>query len=102
MNITQAKNNRYKNGEYNPNHSIQMVKEKAKNEIPTKNQVKYRDDLLNFCRQKGLVRDGFIVHRTRQGIRSNIYALNSILRKNGLDGEFYGKGEQNNERENNV
>lgn len=90
MNGVHAKNNRYKNGEYNPSYSNQIVKEKAKSIDPTQKQVQFRDDLLNFCRQKGLMRDGFKIGRTRQGISSNIYALKTILKKNGLDGEFFG------------
>ena len=91
MNMTQTKNNIYKNGEYNPDHSRQIAKEKAKSIVPTSNQVKFRDDLYDFCIQKGIVREGFTVRRTKQGINANIRALLSILSKNGLREEFFAR-----------
>ena len=90
MNTIQAKNNRYKNGEYNPNRSIRLAKDKAKSIEPSIKQVKYRDDLYNFCVQKGLIRDSFNLQQTRNGIKANIYALITILKKNGLTDEFFG------------
>lgn len=89
MNFVQAKNNRYKNGEYNPNRSIQIAKEKASSIEPTRKQVQYRDALYKFCLQKGIVGEGFRIYRTKQGISANIRAFKSILRKNGLADEFF-------------
>ncbi len=95
MNTVHAKHNRYKNGEYNPSHSKQIAQEKAESIEPTQKLMKYRDDLYKFCLQKGLLWDGFKVYRTKQGMKSNIWALISILRKNGLEDEFFGaKGEK--------
>ena len=91
MNMVQWKNNLYKNGEYNPDNSKAMAVEKARSIVPTSNQVKYRDALYAFCVQKGIVREGFTIRRTKQGINSNIHALLSILRKNGLDEEFFAR-----------
>ena len=91
MNMVQWKNNIYKNGEYNPDHSRQIAKEKAESIVPTSKQVKYSDDLYDFCIQKGIVREGFTIRRTKQGINANIRALLSILRKNGLDEEFFAR-----------
>ena len=90
MNTVHAKNNRYKNGEYNPDHSLHIAREKAKSIEPTRNQVEYRDALYKFCIQKGIVREGFTLRRTKQGISANIRALISIIGKNGLAGEFFG------------
>lgn len=90
MNEVHAKNNRYKNGEYNPSYSLIWAKEKAKSIEPSIEMLQYRDALYKFCVQKGLIRDGFKIGRTKQAIKSNIYALKTILRKNGLDGEFFG------------
>lgn len=89
MNMTQWKNNIYRNGEYKPDHSKMIAVEKAREIVPTSKQAKYRDDLYNFCIQKGIVREGFTIRRTKQGINANIRALLSILRKNGLAEEFF-------------
>ena len=92
MNLIQTKNNIYRNGEYNPDHSRQIAKEKAESIVPTSKQVKYRDDLYDFCIQKGIVREGGIsIRRTKQGINANIRALISILKKNGLAEEFFAR-----------
>lgn len=88
MNTVHAKNNRYKNGWYNPSYSNQIAKEKAESIEPSLKQVKYRDDLYKFCLQKGIVREGFRLGRTKQTIRSNIAAFQTIIRKNGLVDEF--------------
>ena len=89
MNIVHLKNNTYKNGEYNPDHSRQMAREKAKSIAPSIKQLQYRDALYDFCLQKGIVREGFRLGRTKQGIHTNIRALISILEKNGLADEFF-------------
>ena len=91
MNTVQFKNNLYKNGGFSPNHSEKMVKDKLRSIEPTLKQLEYRDNLYKYCVQKGLVRDGFRLMRTKQGIKANIYALISILRKNGLADEFFGE-----------
>ena len=90
MNAVHAKNNRYKNGEYNPSYSFRWAKEQAKSIEPSIKMLQYRDELYKFCVQNGLIRDSFKLGRTKQTIKSNIYALKTILRKNGLDGEFFG------------
>ena len=91
MNFVHWKNNTYKNGEYKPDHSIALVKERIRNIAPTVAQAKFRDDLLSFCKEKGLIREGFKIRRTEQGIRSNIQAFITILKKNGLDDEFFAR-----------
>jgi hypothetical protein len=91
MNTYHYKNNIVKNGEWNPDHSVALVKEKARSIEPTTKQVVYRDDLYNFCVQKGLVKPGFKLYRTKGGISSNIQAFMTILRKNGLVDEFIGR-----------
>ena len=100
MNRIHAKNNMYKSREYNPNHSIRLVKDKAQSIEPSKKQVQYRDELYKFCVQKGIVRDGFRISVTKNGIRANIYALITILRKNGYADEFFGMNEQSAEVDN--
>lgn len=92
MNTVHAHNNRYKNGEYKPSYSIAIVKDKAMSIEPSQKQVQYRDNLYKFLLEKGIVMDRFKLARTRQGVRSNIYALISLLKKNGLDVEFFGRG----------
>ena len=94
MNRIQCKNNLYKSGDYNSNHSICLVKDKIQNIEPTNKQAQYLDALYKFCVQKGLVRDSFKIGRTRQGMRSTIKALITILQKNGLADEFFGRNEQ--------
>lgn len=96
MNMEQAKHNRFKNGEYNPSHSKAIAKDKAKSIEPTQKQVQFRDDLYKFCLQKGLVKDGFRIYRTKQGINTNIRAFITILEKNGLADEFFGAKENDN------
>ena len=90
VNTVHVKNNRYKNGWYNPSYSNMIAKEKAKSIEPTQKMVQYRDTLYKYCLQKGLVRDGFKIRRTKQGISSDIRALLTVLRKNGLADEFFG------------
>lgn len=89
MNSVHARNNRYKNGEYAPDRSLRIAKDMARSIEPTQKQVQFRDNLYKFCVQKGIVLDGFNILRTKQGIKSNIYALKTILRKNGLIDEFF-------------
>ena len=89
MNTVHAKNNRYKNGEYNPDHSLHIAREKARSIEPYIKQLKYRDNLYEFCLQKGLMREDFKLRRTKQGISSAIRALITILEKNGLADEFF-------------
>ena len=81
MNRIQAKNNIYKNGEYAPSYSIMIAKEKARSVVPTQLQAKYRDDLRDFCVQKGIVRGNFATSKTKNGIHKDIRALLTILRK---------------------
>lgn len=88
MNTFQFKNNTYKNGEYDPSYSKRMVKDNAKSIEPSVKQLEYRDALYKFCVQKGLVREGFKLGRTKQNMRANISALIGILRRNGLMDEF--------------
>lgn len=90
-NFVHANNNRYKNGEYSPlDHSLQIAKEKARSIEPSIKQLQYRDNLYEFCLQKGIVGEYFKLSRTKQGISSDIRALITILEKNGLAGEFFG------------
>ena len=90
MNFVHANNNRYKNGEYKPlDHSLQIARDKARSIEPSIKQLQYRDNLYDFCLQKGIVREGFQLGRTKQGISSDIRALITILQKNGLTDEFF-------------
>ena len=89
MNRIQSKNNIYKNGEYNPSYSFMIAQENARNVVPSQQQVKFRNDLREFCVQKGIVQGNFLASKTRNGIRKDIRALLTILRKNGLDEEFF-------------
>lgn len=95
MNTYQYKTNLVKNGEWQPNHSQAMVKEKGKSIEPTTKQAKYMDDLYNFCKQKGVIKEGFRLGRTKSGITSSINALITILNKNGLAEEFFGGRKDN-------
>lgn len=88
MNQTHAKNNRYKNGEYNKHYADRFEMSQS-NKEPTMSQIEYRDALYKFCLEKGVIREGFLCGRTRLQIRSNISALLTILYKNGLADEFY-------------
>ena len=94
MNGVHARNNRYKNGEYDPHYSTAIARGKAKNIEPSISQLQYRDDLYKFCVEKGIRMDRFHLGRTKKEIRANIYALISILKKNSLDEEFFGKAKQ--------
>lgn len=94
MNTVHSRNNIYKNGEWHPCHSKAMAVEKAKNILPTKDAVKYRDDLYKFCAEKGLLRN-FPLGRTRKAITANIRAFITLLNKNGLADEFFKKEKEN-------
>lgn len=88
MNNYLNKDNIYRNGEWNTNHSEAMVREKARSKVPSINQVKFRDDLYNFCMEKGILKEGFPLARTKHGMISNIRAFKTIIAKNGLVDEF--------------
>lgn len=96
MNQTHAKNNRYKNGEYNKHFADRYEMAQSRKE-PTMSQIEYRDALYKFCFGKGIIRDGFPLGRTRTQVRSNISAFITILRKNGLADEFYETQKQSKE-----
>lgn len=89
MNRYQAKNNIYKNGWWHPDNSVALAIDKRKSKAPTMDQLKYRDDLYEFCVQKGVLKDGFPLGRTKSGLQSNIRAFITILKKNGLADEFF-------------
>ena len=91
MNTVHAKNNRYKNGEYNPHQSASMAKDKAKSIVPTLSQVKYRDDLYRFCVERKLISSSFKLGRTKQTISSNIRAFITVVKKHGLLEEALGE-----------
>ena len=89
MNEVHAKNNLFRSGAYNPSYSRELAKEKAKDIVPSVAQTEFRDNLYKFCNEKGLIRNGFKMRRTKQGIASNIHALITIIKKNGLYDEFF-------------
>lgn len=88
MNRTHSRNNIYKNGEYNI-HFADRLKAAQSKIIPTMSQIEYRNALYQFSLQKGVIQEGFPLGRTRSQISSNIRAFITILRKNGLDKEFF-------------
>ena len=96
MNGIHAKNNRYKNGEYNKHYADRYEMAQSRKE-PTMSQIEYRDALYKFCLGKGVIREGFLLGMTRTQVRSNISAFITILRKNGLADEFYGIHKPNKE-----
>lgn len=88
MNRTHARNNIYKNGEYNI-HFADRIKAAQRTKEPTMSQLEYRNALYQFCLQKGVIREVFPLGRTRSNISSNIRAFITILNKNGLAKEFF-------------
>ena len=90
MNGVHAKNNRYKNGEYNKHYAYRYEMSQSRKE-PTMSQIEYRDALYKFCIDKGLVRDSFRLGRTNREFSANIRALITILSKHGFADEFFGK-----------
>lgn len=94
MNTYQYKDNLYKNGEWKLDRSEAMAKENRRSKVPTAKQQKYRDELYKFCLQKGVLKDGFPLARTKCGMQSNIRAFITILKKNGLEDEFFGRKER--------
>lgn len=93
------KNNLYRNGEWQPNTSEAMAKEKRRSQVPSYKQYKYRQDLYEFCLQRGLFqKGGFPLARTKSGIASNISAFMTIIKKNGLVDEFL-EGRKDNEED---
>lgn len=100
MNYTQAKNNIYRSGQYHPDHSRKLQKDKATE--PTGKQILYRNDLYKFCLEKGIVRDSFVLGRTNREISSNINAFRTILRKNGLVEEFCNRNKERGVSNGNV
>ena len=98
MNGIHAKNNCYKNGEYNKHYADRYEMAQSRKE-PTMPQIEYRDALYKFGLQKGVIREGFPCGRTRMQIRSNIRAFITILKKNGLEKEFFETNKPNFETE---
>ena len=98
MNTYLFKDNLFKNGEYGHNHSEAMAKEKRRSKVPTTAQAKYRDNLYKFCVEKGILRDGFPLGRTKCAMQSNIRALITIIKKNGLEEEFFGERKDNDQK----
>lgn len=96
MNGIHSINNIYKNGEYNI-HFADRFEMAQSNKEPTMSQLEYRNALYQFCLQKGVIRDGFPLGRTRSQISSNIRAFLTILYKNGLAVEFYETHKPNKE-----
>ena len=89
MNEVHAKNNLFRGGAYNPTYSREPAQQKAKDIVPSVAQTEFRDNLYKFCNEKGLIRNGFKMRRTKQGIASNIHAIITIIKKNGLYDEFF-------------
>ena len=87
MNEVHAKNNRYKNGEYNK-HYADRFEMAQRNKAPTMSQIEYRDALYKFLLQKGAI-SVFPLGKTRSNVHSNIRAFITILNKNGLAEEFF-------------
>ena len=92
MNEVHAKNNRYKNGEYNKHYADRFEMAQSK-KAPTMSQIEYRDALYNFCLQKGVI-SVFPLGKTRLKVHSNIRAFITILNKNGLAEEFFETSKQ--------
>ena len=90
MNRIQSRNNLCKNGEYNKHYADRYEMAQSRKE-PTMSQLEYRDALYKFCLEKGIIRDGFPLGRTRLQMRSNINAFITILEKHGLAKEFFEK-----------
>lgn len=88
MNSVEAKNNRYKAGNYHPSHSAKFAKDRATNIIPTTNAVEYRNALYKFCVANEIITKDFPLARTRNGISSNIRAFLSTIKRNGLMDEW--------------
>ena len=60
MNKTHARNNRYKNREYNKHYADRYEMSQSRKE-PTMPQIEYRDDLYKFCLEKALFERDFCV-----------------------------------------
>lgn len=86
MNYIQSKNNIYRSGQYHPDHSRKLLKDTGT--MPTGKQILYRNALYDFCKEKGLMRDGFRLGRTNREISANIKAFRTILQKYGMVDEF--------------
>lgn len=86
MNYTQTKINIYRSGQYHPDHSRKLLKDIGTE--PTGKQILYRNDLYDFCKEKGLMRDGFRLGRTNRDIAANINAFKTIIQKHGMVDEF--------------
>lgn len=92
MNEVHAKNNRYKNGEYNKHYADRFEMAQS-NKEPTMSQIEYRDALYKFCLKKGVI-SVFPLGKTRSKVHSNIRAFITILNKNGLAEEFFETSKQ--------
>ncbi len=91
---------------YNGKHYIQTVGETVKRigreefkfgKDTTEKQREYHADLLNFLEAKGVLqygRKGLDRPRNRNDCRSKINALLTILKKEGLAEEFFGKNKE--------
>ncbi len=61
---------------------------------PSDKQLKYYSNLIAFLKEKGIPVSGFERIRNRADCRSKISAMITVLEKNGLDAEFYGRAKE--------
>lgn len=88
MNTEQTICNMIAHGLYKADRVKAFATEKAKSKEPSVAQVNYRNELYKFGKEKGVVRDGFKLGRTKQDIGRDIRALWTIIDKNGLSDEW--------------
>ena len=93
LNTEQSIQNAIAHGLYKTDHVMAIVKEQSRSIEPSVSQVAYRDALYKFLLEKGVVREGFPLGRSKSGITSNIRAYWTLIRKHGLVDEWMGRGD---------
>lgn len=96
-----AEYNRYhsyyqgKKYEVTPGASVKSWARDKGREMATAKQFEYHSSLVKFLNSKGIKTTVFEKPRTKSDCKSKINAMLTILRKNGLEEEFFGSANDN-------
>jgi hypothetical protein len=84
--------NIHKSGSHKPNYRTMKAAKDYLN-TPTQAQVKYRNALYKFLREKGLVQ-GLRLYGDKRGVSSNIKSFLSIIERHGLMDEWMSRKDE--------
>jgi len=77
-----------------PGYNVKKLARDKAREGTTDAQRKYHANLIAFFKENGLSVECFKRPRNKRDCTSKINGMITILKKNGLDAEFFGRGER--------